>query len=214
MTEQFEDQWSRSITVNGLRADEVRSVLQKSIRRGLVEPAVKAAYELFASGPEAEDMLWSRLEIIAVEDVGAGIPHGPQLLEALNSQRLRRQRDLDRFMFSAHAVRLLAEAPKDRTTMELAVWVQSEVEAGRAVEVLDFHVDHHTRRGVGLGRDPRFWWQAGGYGLENQVDPAGSNWTGYVRAVLGAPVDDPAPAPDYARRAPQDAVAARLLAGE
>ena len=214
MTEQFEDQWSRSLTVHGLRADEVRSVLQKSIRRGLVESAVKAAQELYESGPEAEEMLWRRLEIIAIEDVGLGMPEAPQLIEALNSQRLRRPRDIDRLMFSIHAARLLAEAPKDRTTMELALWVGAEVEAGRTVEVFDFHVDQHTRRGVELGRDTRFWWQAGGYGLENEIAPDGSPWTDDARRVLGAPVGEAPPAPDFTRPAPADPVAAALLDGE
>jgi replication-associated recombination protein RarA len=74
---QHEDVWSRATTVNGYAADEVRSVLQKSIRRGWVEEAVLAAYELYDSGPESEEMLWRRLEIIAAEDVGLGLVEAP-----------------------------------------------------------------------------------------------------------------------------------------
>ncbi len=48
---QNEDIWSRSHSVNGFAIDELRSVLQKSIRRGLVEEALLAAYELYMSGP-------------------------------------------------------------------------------------------------------------------------------------------------------------------
>ena len=196
--DQHEDVWSRAVTVNGFRVDEIRSVLQKSIRRGLVEEAVLAAWELFQTGPETEELLWRRLEIIAVEDVGMGLPGAPQLLEAMNTQRVRRTTDLERFMYSAHAVRLLAGAKKDRTTMELAFWVQTVTERGeRQVEVRDLHVDHHTRRGVQLGRGMPFWWEAGGYVLADQLDPAGSPWTAYVREALGggragAPSGEPA----------------------
>ena len=37
------DVWSRTATVNGFAVDELRSVLQKSIRRGLTEEAALAA---------------------------------------------------------------------------------------------------------------------------------------------------------------------------
>lgn len=186
--DQHEDIWSRAVTVNGFRVDEIRSVLQKSIRRGLVEEAVLAAWELFRTGPPTEELLWRRLEVIAVEDVGLGLPEAPMLLEAMNEQRVRQTVDVDRFMYSAHAVRLLATAKKDRTTMELVFWAKTVTERGeRQVEVQDFHVDHHTRRGVQMGRDSRFWWESGGFRLENQVDPAGSPWSDYVRAALGGP---------------------------
>jgi hypothetical protein len=52
IVEQHEDVWSRTKTVHGYAVDEVRSVLQKSIRRGLVEEAILAAFELYISGPE------------------------------------------------------------------------------------------------------------------------------------------------------------------
>ena len=37
------DVWSRAVTAHGFAVDELRSVLQKSIRRGLVEEAALAA---------------------------------------------------------------------------------------------------------------------------------------------------------------------------
>jgi replication-associated recombination protein RarA len=69
---QSDDIWSRTTSVNGYNVDELRSVLQKSIRRGWVEDAALAAYELFSSGNETEELLWRRLEMIATEDVGLG----------------------------------------------------------------------------------------------------------------------------------------------
>jgi replication-associated recombination protein RarA len=180
---QHEDVWSRSTTVGGFAADEVRSVLQKSIRRGWVEEAVLAAYELYETGPESEDMLWRRLEIIATEDVGFGLINAPALLEALNAQRLRIPHTPDRWIFAVHAVRLLATAPKDRTSTDLAMWARAVVARGeRAVEVLDFEVDYHTRRGVAMGRGPAHWLTAGGGQLDNQIDGLETKWADYLRA--------------------------------
>jgi replication-associated recombination protein RarA len=144
---QSQDVWSRATSVNGYAFDELRSVLQKSIRRGWIEEAVLAAYEFFSSGSEAEEVLWRRLEIIATEDVGFGLIDAPAILEALNAQRLRMVDRGDRWMYSVHAVRLLASAKKDNTTMELATWAQFAVARGeRRVEVQDFEVDMHTRQ--------------------------------------------------------------------
>ncbi|WP_425704977.1 hypothetical protein [Gordonia sp. DT30] len=205
MPEQHEDVWSRLVTVNGYRADELLSVLQKSIRRGLVEEASLAAYELYLTGIEVEAKVWQRLAVIAVEDVGLGLPNAPMLLAALNTQREAFARGVDRFMFTAHAIRLLAGAPKDRASMELAVWTKETVARGdRCTEVLDFHVDQHTRRGVAMGRGTEFWWGAGGYGLDNELNPEGSPWTDYVREVLGAHPGADVPKPDFSRPAPPE----------
>jgi replication-associated recombination protein RarA len=177
---QSEDLWSRATSVNGLPFDELRSVLQKSIRRGLLEEAVLAAYEFFLSGPEAEEMLWRRLEIIATEDVGFGLMEAPAILEALNSQRLRMMDRGDRWMYSVHAVRLLATARKDNSTMELATWAQFVVARGeRKVEVQDFQVDMHTRRGVAMGRDVAHWWTQGAK-LENKLNDTQTPWGQYL----------------------------------
>jgi replication-associated recombination protein RarA len=136
---QSKDVWSRTTTINGYAVDEIRSVLQKSIRRGKLEEATLAAYELFASGPETEEVLWRRLEIIATEDVGFGLIEAPMLLEALNQQRLRMPEGGERWMYSAHAVRLLTTAKKDRTSMELAGWAHEVIaRRERKVEIEDY----------------------------------------------------------------------------
>jgi replication-associated recombination protein RarA len=181
--EQHEDVWSRSTTLHGHATDEVRSVLQKSIRRGLLEEAMLAAFELYQTGPETEELLWRRLEIIAVEDVGLGLVQAPLLIEALNAQRLRWPRNPERWMFSAHAVRLLATARKDRTTMELAGWTEEVVARGeRSVEVQDFHIDCHTSRGVAMGRGRAHWWGDGAR-LDNQIEGLDRRWGDYLRKL-------------------------------
>jgi quercetin dioxygenase-like cupin family protein len=181
--EQFEDVWSRAKTVTGFPVDEIRSVLQKSIRRGLLEEAMLAAYELYASGPETEELLWRRLEIIAVEDVGYGQIQAPFLIEALNAQRGRWPRNSERWMFSAHAVRLLATAKKDRTSMEIAGWAEEVTSRGeRSVIVEDYHVDMHTARGVTMGRGREQWWAEGAV-LLNQIDGLDCRWGDYLRRL-------------------------------
>ena len=185
---QSHDAWSRTTTLHGFSADEIRSVLQKSIRRGWIEEATLAAYELFASGPEAEDLLWRRLEIIATEDVGFGLLEAPMLLEALNAQRRRMPERGERWMYSAHAVRILATAKKDRTSMELAGWAHEVVTRGeRTVEIQDFMLDMHTARGKQMGRGTEQWWREGAR-LDNQIDGLESKWGDYLRKLFaGAP---------------------------
>ena len=64
--------WANMTTKNGFLSDEVQSSLQKYIRRAKEEEACQAAYELYTSGPVYLDKMWSRLETIAVEDIGFG----------------------------------------------------------------------------------------------------------------------------------------------
>jgi replication-associated recombination protein RarA len=182
---QSQDIWSRTTTQNGYQVDELRSVLQKSIRRGWVEEAALAAYELFVSGAETEEVLWRRLEIIATEDVGLGLVTAPAIIEALNRQRQRMADRGDRWIYCAHAVRVLATARKDNMSMELAGWTREvSVRGERKVEVQDFMLDIHTQRGVGMGRDKAHWWREGAR-LENRIEGYDSKWGDYLRKLDG-----------------------------
>lgn len=180
------DVWSRTVTVNGFAVDELRSVLQKSIRRGLVEEAALAAYELFANGLETEEVLWRRLEIIATEDVGLGLVNAPAIIEALYAQASRMVDRGDRWIYCAHAVRLLASAPKDNMSMELAGWTRAVVERGERQPVVeDYMVDVHTRRGAEMGRDVAHWWNEGAQ-LRNRIPGYDPKWGEYLRKLAGA----------------------------
>jgi len=180
------DVWSRATTVNGFAVDELRSILQKSIRRGLVEEAALAAYELFANGPETEELLWRRLEIIAAEDVGLGLPTAPALIEALYAQAGRMLDRGDRWIYCAHALRLLATAPKDGMSMELAGWARAVMERGERKPVVeDYMLDLHTRRGAEMGRDLAHWWNQGAR-LRNRIAGYNPKWGDYLRQLAGA----------------------------
>ena len=132
-------------------------MLQRSIRRGWVEEAALAAYELFSFSPETEEVLWRRLEIIATEDVGLGLVTAPAIVEALNQQRLRMDDRGDRWIYCAHAVRSLATARKDNMSMELAGWTREVVARGERKAEVTITIDLHTRRGVSMGRDKAHW---------------------------------------------------------
>jgi hypothetical protein len=59
----------------------------------------------------------------------------------------------DRFLFAAHAIRVLATSPKDRTTDELANLIAHQVDVeGVKPDIPDVALDVHTRRGQLMGR--------------------------------------------------------------
>ena len=153
------DPWQRTTTEHGFPADEVISALQKSIRRGMVENALLLGWEMYLTSAEMEEMLWSRLCVIAVEDVGYGNLDAPVLTETLYQQHQRYLRPQhDRFLFAAHAIRVHASGKKDRTTDDMVNWAKHSVAFGeRKAEIPDFALDMHTRRGAEMGRDYRWF---------------------------------------------------------
>jgi replication-associated recombination protein RarA len=152
---QAPDPWQRTTTENGFPADEVISALQKCIRRGLTENALLLGWEMFITSPELEEKMWARLQVISVEDVGYGNLHAPVLVDTLYRMHERLQRpEHDRFLFAAHAIRVLASGKKDRTTDDMVNWAKHSVAFGeQTAEIPDFAVDMHTRRGEEMGRD-------------------------------------------------------------
>lgn len=153
------DPWQRTTTEHGFAADEVISALQKSIRRGLVDNALLLGWEMYVTSPEMEEMLWSRLCVISVEDIGLGNAQAPILVNTLFEMHQRCPRpEHDRFMFAAHAIRVMGSGPKDRTTDEMASWARQSIRLGeRLPEIPDAALDMHTRRGQAMGRDYRWF---------------------------------------------------------
>lgn len=114
--------WADIQTKNGFASDEVQSSLQKYIRRAKVEEACQAAYELYTSGPVFLDKMWSRLETIAVEDVGFGDLNVPVLIHALDQMRKNfPYNDGDQPMYFIHAIRVLCTCTKDRSSDYLKI---------------------------------------------------------------------------------------------
>ncbi|WP_160008590.1 AAA family ATPase [Rhizobium sp. 18055] len=153
------DPWQRTTTEHGFHADEVISALQKCLRRGMTDNVLLLAWEMFITSPEMEEMLWSRLCVIAVEDIGFGRLDAPVLIETLYQQHKRYPRPQgDRFLFAAHAVRVLSGSKKDRTTDDMVNWAKHVTGLGdRLPEIPDVALDMHTRRGQEMGRDYLFF---------------------------------------------------------
>lgn len=151
------DPWQDEQTAHGFAADEVISALQKSIRRAMTENALLLGWEMYATSAALETVLWSRLCVISVEDIGMGNANAPVLVETLNRMRERYPRPgHDRFLFAAHAIRVLASASKDRTSDDMANWVRNAVALGeRLPEIPDVARDMHTRAGQRMGRGYR-----------------------------------------------------------
>jgi replication-associated recombination protein RarA len=155
-----QDPYTKIMSPRGIPVDQLVSVLQKEIRRGHVDNAVLAAYEMLSTSADVAEHLWRRLKIIAVEDVGMGEPLAPLLLNSLH-ENFRAIPD-GATMMAVHAVRLLATASKDRTSAEHADLVAAKVERGElVVTVPDYALCVHTRAGQEMGRGLTQWWENG-----------------------------------------------------
>lgn len=153
------DPWQRTTTEHGFAADEVISALQKCLRRGMLDNVLLLGWEMYLTSAEMEEMLWSRLCVIAVEDIGLGNPQAPILVETLYQQHKRYQRPGgDRFLFAAHAFRVLAGSTKERTTDDMVNWAMRGTALGELQpEIPDVALDMHTLRGQKMGRDYRYF---------------------------------------------------------
>ena len=152
--------WADIQTKNGFASDEVQSSLQKYIRRAKVEEACQAAYELYTSGPVFLDKMWSRLETIAVEDVGFGDLNVPVLIHALDQMRKNfPYNDGDQPMYFIHAIRVLCTCTKDRSSDYLKNIIIKESAMGKVVEIPDIALDKHTKRGQEMGRGSKHFFE-------------------------------------------------------
>lgn len=157
-----QDPWTRVRTIHDFAADEVISALQKEIRRGNLENAALLAWEMLNTSEELEEVLWSRLQVISVEDVGFGDPQAPLIVETLYQMHLRLPRPRgDRYLFAIHALRFLCQSMKDRSSDELLNWLSRAVESGLRPEIPDYALDVHTKRGQQLGRGLQHFLQEG-----------------------------------------------------
>ena len=165
------DPWTQVTTRHGYAADEVISALQKSIRRGDVETAVRFAYEMYCTSPQMEEVLWDRLQVISVEDVGFGALEAPVLIDALNRMRKGLPHGAtDRPLFFFHGIRYLCSRPKTRASDLLKCVVEEEFRQGIYPQLPDIALDMHTKRGREMGRGTaHFYNEASRVALPAQV---------------------------------------------
>jgi replication-associated recombination protein RarA len=181
------DPWQNVKTLHGIPADEVISGLQKCLRRGLAETALLIAYEMYMTSPELEEMLWSRLSVICVEDVGGGNVMLPVLVDTLYRTHTRYPRPIgDRFLFAAHAIRMIADSPKDRTTDDMVNYARLENQVrGNPPEVPDFAIDMHTKRGWEMGRGYEHFMNEASR-VENLINDRDTSYRDRIMAAIAA----------------------------
>lgn len=147
-------------TENGYDFYEVASALQKSIRRGIEEDAVFWAFELDSLFP---DFLWKRLTVIANEDVGLADPSVIVLVESLRQAvQAVKQNPVDRRLLATNAVIAMCRAKKTRLGDSMASVIhRRRVMENLRLDIPDYALDQHTRRGSMMGRSWDFWEREG-----------------------------------------------------
>lgn len=148
------DPWANITSRNGIPGDELVSMLQKSIRRGLERNALAAAYEMYITSPQFLEKLWRRLIVISVEDIGFGNTDAPEYVYTLfKIAQEFPYTDGDQPIFFMQAIRYLCRCTKERSTDNLKNQIIKEWEHGKKAEVPDYAYDLHTRKGREMGRD-------------------------------------------------------------
>ena len=168
----YYDPWSNTRTKNGLEADLVISAMQKCIRRGEEQLAMRMAYELYITSTFHEEKMWNRLLVISVEDVCFGNPQAPILVKTLNDMRKEfAYGDGDRPIFFLQAIRFMCQCKKERSTDHIKNIIMKEFAQGYVPEIPDYAVDMLTIKGRAMGRDVFFFLDEA-----SKVEPV---WEGY-----------------------------------
>lgn len=148
------DPWTNVTSRNGIPGDELISMLQKSIRRGIEQDAMKAAYEMHVTSPQFHDKMWRRLLSISVEDIGFGDPHAPELVYTLyKMSREFPYNDGDQPGYFMQAICYLCRCKKERSVGQRTSMILKQWEHNPRIDVPDYACDLHTKRGRAMGRD-------------------------------------------------------------
>lgn len=165
------------LSVNGYSCDVLFSALQKFIRRGMVEEAVTVAYELSRTDREMCEVLWKRLLVISVEDIGMGDALAPVQVYCINETRKNFRDDPGEFgMFFVHAIRYLCHCSKDRSSCILAQLTEKRIQKGARIEFPDYVYDKHTEKGIAMGRDHRHFMEVASQVIPDAAPPEAKKW--------------------------------------
>jgi hypothetical protein len=175
-----EDPWTKRTTLHGLPSDEVRSALQKHVRRGRVEQAVLCALELARTDAAHEELMWSRMAAMAAEDVGLGAPDAPAVIHALRASAAAAEPGaVDRQIFASQAAAYLALCPKDPLAVEIMQWA---VLTGAVPDIPDEARCVHTRAGQEAGRTMHDWFVTGS-AVEPEADGRDTTYRDRLEAL-------------------------------
>ena len=171
----------RKLDIEPLIADQwvTTSLLQKSIRRGEVETAQRAAYTLFAQKGSA---IWRRFMVIAFEDVGAASPDAVAMTVAVSTDPSWRRKNGGDLHIAVQLARVLTQAPKSRSAEHLLTSAQhhpslAKLRMLRGVGSLADHLDTVKDQKAPLTERALAAWCASGIG-----------WCGEKRALGDLPV--------------------------
>ena len=145
-------------TPSGHAVDEATSAMQKCIRRGLEEDALYWAKELYLTDKPTAGIAWSRLRVIASEDIGlAG--NACVYVQALHESYIKaNDYEGNGRLFFIHAVLVCVRSLKSRV-VDHALMVAFEGLQKR--EVPDWALDKHTKRGKMKGRGFEHFFEVG-----------------------------------------------------
>ena len=99
---------------------------------------------------------------ISVEDVGFGNLNAAVQVNTMNEMRKNfPYYDGDQPMYFIHAIRILCESEKDRSSDYLKNIIIKEAAMGKVPEILDVALDKHTKRGQEMGRGSKHFFEEG-----------------------------------------------------
>jgi len=121
----------QNLDIEPLIADQwvMISLLQKSIRRGEVATAQRAAFTLFAQKGSA---IWRRFMVIAFEDVGVASPDAVAMTVAASTDPSWRRKNGGDLHIAVQLARVLAQAPKSRSAEHLITSAQHHPSLAKA----------------------------------------------------------------------------------
>lgn len=151
------------LTQKGYDFFEISSAFQKSVRRGKIDESCYWATELLNSN--YHKYLWKRILIITVEDIGIAEPDAIVRIKALHDTffsligHYKVETKEPRIMVY-QAIYYLCKAPKTRLADYMKNYYhQSHNE--RNLEIPDYALDIHTRKGKMKGRGLSFFYEEG-----------------------------------------------------
>ena len=170
------------LTKGGYDAFEVMSALQKSIRRGQEAEALFWSLEMEDLNPS---WLWKRLMVITTEDIGPADTYMPILIKTLwdtyNSMKEMAKGKKPESHILGHAVLSLCRAKKSHESMYGIMtvhWWRKYLDW--KIEVPDWALDMHTKRGKKMGRGRNHWYSEG-FRLSNKETINTDKWSNAFR---------------------------------
>ena len=167
----------RLTTKNGCDFFEVSSAFQKAVRRGNEKEALYWGLEFFESNYHR--YAWKRMLIMAAEDIGLANPDLiVQVKALLDSSEWIQKHDQDKTPSVLHfilSILLCVRSPKSRIVDNALNFIFKIRQNGEHLEIPEYCLDKHTRRGKMMGRTWKDFHYDGAH-IENMADVEGEQW--------------------------------------